>query len=70
MGICSSYHIEYGKPVCYGTRERDTCDCEGDESKCNFYPKKWEKANNHCLNADLAIEGRKVEAKKQRMISN
>lgn len=35
-----------------------------------FILKKWEKANNHCLNADLAIEGRKVEAKKQRMISN
>lgn len=26
--------------VCLGTRECETCDCEGDESKCDFYPEK------------------------------
>lgn len=24
--------------VCYGTRECDRCTCDGDESKCDFYP--------------------------------
>ena len=28
------------KTVCYGTKEREECDCNGDESKCNFYPEK------------------------------
>ena len=25
---------------CLGTKEIETCDCEGDESKCDFYPEK------------------------------
>lgn len=24
-------------PRCWGTKERDVCDCGGDKSKCNFY---------------------------------
>ena len=28
------------KTVCYGTKEREECDCNGDISKCNFYPEK------------------------------
>lgn len=24
-------------PRCFGTREKDACDCEGDRSKCSFY---------------------------------
>lgn len=34
---CSSFVTEYGKTVCYGTKEREECTCGGDESKCNFY---------------------------------
>jgi hypothetical protein len=41
--ICSSYHTEYYRPECWGTREREWCKCGGDESKCDFYP---EKRNN------------------------
>lgn len=52
MDICSSYNIEFGKTVCYGTKEREACNCEGDESKCNFYPEKREKANKRCLNVE------------------
>lgn len=26
--------------ICNGTKERDACDCNGDESKCDFYPYK------------------------------
>lgn len=28
------------KAVCYGTKEREECSCDGDVSKCNFYPEK------------------------------
>lgn len=37
--ICSCYHEEgcYG-PECWGTKERDSCDCNGDKSKCTHYP--------------------------------
>ena len=24
-------------PRCWGTKEKDVCDCSGDKSKCNFY---------------------------------
>lgn len=47
-GKCSCFHQEYGKDVCYGTKERDACDCEGNESKCTFYPeKRITSANNN-----------------------
>lgn len=26
--------------ICNGTKEREGCSCNGDESKCNFYPEK------------------------------
>lgn len=39
---CSCLHEEYGKQVCYGTKEREECNCEGDLSKCNFYPERRE----------------------------
>lgn len=26
--------------ICNGTKEREECDCNGDKSKCNFYPEK------------------------------
>lgn len=37
------YHgckIYRNKQICNGTREREECSCDGDESKCNFYPEK------------------------------
>ena len=34
---CECYKIEYGKTVCYGTKEREECSCSGDKNKCNFY---------------------------------
>lgn len=37
---CSCLHEEYGKQVCYGTKEREECSCEGDITKCNFYLEK------------------------------
>lgn len=35
---CTCFHEEYGKTVCYGTKEREECSCAGDKCKCNFYP--------------------------------
>ena len=36
-GICKCYHEEYGRKVCYGTKEKDECKCNGDRGKCDFY---------------------------------
>lgn len=38
--VCSSYHIERGQAVCYGTRECESCNCGGDTNECDFYPEK------------------------------
>jgi len=37
-------YIDEEVPVCLGTRECDECSCEGDETKCTFYPQKAAKA--------------------------
>lgn len=37
---CKCYYVEGGKGLCYGTKERDPCDCGGDESLCDYYPAK------------------------------
>ena len=34
--ICECYHIENDHGVCYGTKERETCDCDGNIGRCNF----------------------------------
>lgn len=36
MEKCSCWH--YG--TCWGTRECEECTCDGDTTKCNFYPEK------------------------------
>ena len=41
MSTCSSY--DQRAACCMGTRERDRCDCGGDQSKCDFYPEIREK---------------------------
>lgn len=35
MQLCKCWESEEG--VCYGTPERDICNCGGDESRCDFY---------------------------------
>ena len=30
-------YIEKDEPYCMGTRELESCNCDGDRSKCNFY---------------------------------
>lgn len=40
MGYYHDYPMKKVKQICNGTREREECSCDGDESKCNFYPDK------------------------------
>lgn len=35
--LCHCFHKEFGKSICYGTREREECSCGGNRNKCNFY---------------------------------
>lgn len=49
MNRCECYNIDSDGlggfiPHCNGTKEREECQCGGDESKCDFYPEKREKA--------------------------
>lgn len=40
MARCDCYHQHGLKFLCYGTKEMEECSCDGDTSKCNFYPEK------------------------------
>lgn len=57
---CSCLHEEYGKQVCYGTKEREECSCEGNTNQCNFYPEK--KADRPYVFAELSNNGIAVTA--------
>ena len=35
-GVCNEY-IEKDEPYCMATRELESCNCDGDRSKCNIY---------------------------------
>lgn len=39
MAKCGCFRTENGKTVCYGTKEREVCSCDGAYAKCDFYPK-------------------------------
>ncbi len=39
---CECFHDEQGKPRCWGTKEKDLCDCGGDRRKCTHYPENRE----------------------------
>ena len=40
VGYYHDYPMKKMKQICNGTREREECSCDGDKSKCNFYPEK------------------------------
>ena len=40
-------------PRCWGTKEKDVCDCDGDRSKCSFYKSVREKAAAKKRNSDI-----------------
>lgn len=37
---------ENQKAVCWGTKECEECGCNGDQTKCTFYPEVREKSNS------------------------
>ena len=49
---CKCYYTEGGKGLCYGTKERDPCDCGGDESLCDYYPAK----RNRCKDPEQYLQ--------------
>ena len=40
----ASIYENINVPRCWGTKEKDVCNCGGDKSKCNFYRRVREKA--------------------------
>ena len=53
MEKCNCYHEEYNRPECWGTKERELCLCNGDETKCDFYKKKRSVAHVRKVIEDL-----------------
>ena len=35
--ICDHYRLEAYTGFCFGTKEREVCDCKGNREKCNFH---------------------------------
>lgn len=48
-------------PRCWGTKEKDVCDCDGDRSKCSFYKSVREKAAVEKNNSDIKDVFDKIE---------
>lgn len=69
MEKCSCYQTRYkfvfsrNVPVgvCLGTKECDECQCGGDESKCDFYPEKREKAKKELNTAEMWLAAQENE---------
>lgn len=36
---CDAYHVEYGKPRCWSTKDAEECYCGGNYHKCDFIRK-------------------------------
>lgn len=67
MGQCNCYEERsiciYTNPprydhygVCLGTKEVDRCSCNGDESKCDFYPEKRKAAEKKMNTAEMWLK--------------
>ena len=54
--VCDSYTTYYGESRCMGTKEVETCSCEGDESKCDFYPEKRKAAEKKMNTAEMWLK--------------
>lgn len=49
-----NYPEETIETRCLGTKEMDLCSCNGDESKCNFYPEVRKRAKEMELNPSIS----------------
>ena len=54
--VCDSYTTYSGESRCLGTKEVDRCNCGGDESKCDFYPKKRKAAQKTLNTAEMWLK--------------
>ena len=54
--FCDSYTTYSGESRCLGTKEIDRCGCEGDESKCDFYPEKRKVAQKTLNTAEMWLK--------------
>ena len=54
--VCDSYTTYSGESRCLGTKEVDRCNCGGDESKCDFYPKKRKVAEKKMNTAEMWLK--------------
>lgn len=73
MEKCNCYHVtaymgysrdtdstyNYERAECWGTKERETCRCGGDKSKCDFYPEIREKAKKEFNTAEMWLAAQK-----------
>lgn len=57
MGYYHGYPMKKVKQICNGTKEREGCSCDGDESKCNFYPEK--RKEKKMTTIDMVIQATK-----------
>lgn len=57
---CNCYHEEYGTAECWGTKERELCSCNGDQTKCDFYPDVRAKAKKNRESAMILYSGNEV----------
>ena len=54
MGQCKYYYEDWHSNRCFGTKDGEYCHCDGEESKCDFYPEK-RKENNNTMKYDIKI---------------
>ena len=54
--VCDSYTTHSGESRCLGTKECDRCGCDGDESKCDFYPEKRKEAEKKMNTAEMWLK--------------
>lgn len=38
FSACNAFHVDFGSPLCYGTKEIEPCKCDGNKINCDFYP--------------------------------
>lgn len=55
---------------CMGTKEMESCSCQGDEPKCNYYPEKRDKKMNTLEMMNLAKENNKTYRTDDMLYSN
>lgn len=54
MGQCKYYFEDWHGNRCFGTKDGEYCHCDGEESKCDYYPEK-RKENKNTMKYDIKI---------------